>query len=562
MIKFNFNRSGKFLSFLIVLFISGCAEEAPKSFAFNDLYPERQYRPTAPAKKHYKRSGWSKQSKTLQKKNFDDKDLIWDRLISLYALPEVDHPRVERELNWYLDHPDYLARVQQRAEPYLYQIINEIEEQHIPGEMALLPIVESAFRPDAVSSASAAGLWQFMPATGQLFGLEQNSYYDGRRDVYKSTQAAASYLKDLSETFNGDWLLALASYNYGKGNVQKAIDRNYLSGEGTDYWSLRHLPQETMQYVPKLLAIAKLFAHADEYNIRLHPIRNKAVFEVVDVESPLNLYQAAEMANINTDHFFKLNPGYKTGIIPPDGPSHLLIPVAQVDAFKKKLERIPEEQREELAQKIRDDEARIIAAKRAAEAEKIRRAEEERLAQIKAHQEKLAQQERLAQLERDRLAQIKAEKLAHSKLKGRKGEELLAQRKLDDKKSSSKKAGDSSDNLYTVKKSDTIYKIARAFSVNPKDLAAWNNLALNKPLLSGQKINIKSKPQLVASNTNSNPFQKVVYVVKKGDSLGGIAKRFNVSVPEIRKWNADKMDKDLKTGVKLKVVVDTSHPTT
>lgn len=153
---------------MIVLFISGCAEEAPKSFAFNDLYPERQYRPTTPTKESYKRSGWSKQSKTLQKKNFGDKDLIWDRLISLYALPEVDHPRIDRELNWCFDHPDYLARVQQRAEPYLYQIINEIEEQHIPGEMALLPMVESAFRPDAVSSASAAGLWQFMPATGQL----------------------------------------------------------------------------------------------------------------------------------------------------------------------------------------------------------------------------------------------------------------------------------------------------------------------------------------------------------------------------------------------------------
>lgn len=553
MIKFNFNRSVKFLFFLIVMFIAGCAEQAPKSFAFNDLYPQHQYRPSSSTQYNYKKSGWSKTN--TKKQNAGNHDLIWDRLLSLYALPEVDHPRVERELNWYLDHPAYIARVQQRAEPYLYQILNEIEEQHIPGEMALLPIVESAFRPDAVSSASAAGLWQFMPATGQLFGLEQNTWYDGRRDIYKSTQAAASYLKDLSETFNGDWLLALASYNYGKGNVQKAIDKNYLNGESTDYWSLHNLPQETMAYVPKLLAIAKLFAHADEYNIPLQPIRNKPVFEMVDVDSPLNLYQAAAMANTKTEHFLMLNPGYKTGVTPPDGPNHLLIPVAQVDSFKKNLERIPDEQKEQFAQQLRDEQSRVIAARKAAEVERIRKAEEEKLAQLRAQEAKLAQ----ARKAQGRLT------LAHNKSGKHKFEERLAH-KTDDKKTNSKhskKSGDSvQDNFYTVKKSDTLFKIARAFSVNPKELASWNNLSINKPLLSGQKISIKSKPQMVASAANSNPFQKVSYVVKKGDSLSGIARKFNVSIPDIRKWNADKMSKNIQTGLKLKIVVDAGQPTT
>ncbi len=546
MIKNNFNRSVKFLFFLmVVMFISGCAEQSPKSFAFNDSSPGHQFPPRSPNQNNNKK-GWSR-FKSLQKKNFSEQDLIWDRLLSLYALPEVDHPRVERELNWYLDHPDYIARVQQRAEPYLYQILNEIEEKNIPGEMALLPIVESAFRPEAVSSASAAGLWQFMPATGQLFGLEQNSWYDGRRDIYKSTQAAASYLKDLSETFNGDWLLALASYNYGKGNVQKAIDKNYLSGEPTDYWSLHNLPQETMAYVPKLLAIAKLFAHADEYNIQLHPIRNKPVFEVVDLDSPLNLYQAAAMANTNSEHFLKLNSGYKNGVTPPDGPNHLLIPIAQVDSFRKKFDQISDEQKELFTQELRNEQAKVLAAKKAQEAEKLRKAEEERLALIRAQEEKLARQK-------------------HGKHDKHKGDDKLLALKSDDKNSHSKNAKKgiepAQENFYTVKKSDTIYQIARSFSVNPKDLASWNNLQLNKPLKSGQKLSIKSKPQMVASAANNNPFQKVYYVVKKGDSLIGIAKRFNVSIPDIKKWNADKMNKNIETGMKLKVIVDAAHSTT
>jgi membrane-bound lytic murein transglycosylase D len=526
-----------FLLFLMALFMAGCSNQSPKTVELEDANHTASYK-----KLRHKNLSWLRHTK----KHFTEQDLIWDRLLSLYSLPEVDDPRVERELNWFLDHPDYIARVQQRAEPYLYQIVNEIEAQNIPGEMALLPIVESAFKPDAVSSASAAGLWQFMPATGKDFGLKQNWWYDGRHDVYTSTQAAATYLKDLSENFGGDWLLALASYNYGKGNIQKAIDRNALLGEPTDYWSLRSLPQETMQYVPKLLAVAKLFAHADEYNVPLKPIRNKPVFEVVDVGSPLYLTQAAAMANTTPMQFLKLNPAFKQNATAPDGPHHLLIPVAQVNAFKKNVDRIPDEEKVQLTYQLRNQYLEMLAAQRAAELERIARKAEVEKAALKAQEEQLAlkaQEEKRAQEERLALQKTKAA-------------EMLLAKKL-------KKPMDGrQDSIYTVKKSDTLLKVARDFAVSPKDLASWNNISPQKALLAGQKLILKNKPQLVASNSNRNPFQTIQYVVKKGESLTGIARKFNVSIVDIRKWNADVITTGLRSGQKLKVIIDAAHPVT
>lgn len=542
MIMLNFNKSIAFLPILIALLATGCSNQSPKTIDTTETSTDGA---TQHGKSHHKKYTWLKDKK---KQHFTEHDLIWDRLLSLYAIPEVDDPRIDRELDWFLDHPGYIARVQQRAEPYLYQIVNEIEAQNIPGELALLPIVESAFRPDAVSGASAAGLWQFMPGTGKDFGLTQNWWYDGRNDVYASTQAAASFLKGLSEYFDGDWLLALASYNYGKGNIQKAIDRNAMQGEPTDYWSLHKLPTETMQYVPKLLAVAKLIAHAEEYNIPLHPIKNKPVFELVDVGSPLYLDQAAAMANTSPEHFQKLNPAFKQNATAPDGPNHLLIPVAEVKNFKQNLNRIPEAQKEQLTYEIRNQYLEMLAEKRA---------EELRIQAEKAEAERLAQQ-----AEAERLAAAKAaqeEKRAQAA-------ELLAQKKAATAalllaKKAKKPAEEHGGNFYTVKKSDTFLSVAKSFAVSPKELASWNNISPQAAIKVGQKLAIKNKPQLIASISNRIPFQTVHYVIKKGDSLAGIARKFNVSIADIRKWNADKAA-NIQAGQKLKVIVDAAQPVT
>lgn len=536
MIMLNFNKSITFLPILIALLATGCSNKSPKTI---DVGENSTSNATRYDKLHPKKLAWLKDKK---KTHFTEQDIIWDRLLSLYAIPEVEDPRIERELEWFLDHPDYIARVQQRAEPYLYQIVNEIEAQNIPGELALLPIVESAFKPDAVSGASAAGLWQFMPGTGKDFGLTQNWWYDGRNDVYTSTQAAASFLKGLSEYFDGDWLLALASYNYGKGNIQKAMDRNAVQGEPTDYWSLRRLPTETMQYVPKLLAVAKLIAHAEEYNIPLNPIKNKPVFELVDVGSPLYLDQAAAMANTSPERFQKLNPAFKQNATAPDGPHHLLIPVAEVKNFKQNLNRIPEAQKEQLTFEIRNQYLEMLAAKRAEELE--RQAE-------KAEAERLAQQ-----AEAERLALVKAAQAveALAQKKAATAEILLA-------KKTKKSTEDHGGNFYTVKKADTVLSVAKTFAISSKELASWNNISPQSAIKIGQKLTIKSKPQMVASLSNRMPFQTIQYVIKKGDSLAGIARKYNVSIADIRKWNADKAT-NIQAGQKLKVVVDAAQPVT
>ncbi|NOQ36811.1 MAG: transglycosylase SLT domain-containing protein [Methylococcaceae bacterium] len=269
---------------------------------------------------------------------------IWSRMISLYAFPKVDNARVDEEVKKFLKHPSHLVRVQRRAEPYLHLIMDEIEAKKLPGELALLPIIESSFRANVSSPASAAGLWQFIPSTGRSFGLKQNWWYDGRRDVYSSTQAATRYLKQLHKSFKGDWFLALASYNVGLGNVRKAIKKNKAEELESDYWAL-NLPKETEDYVPKLLALAKIFANAEKYNLPLKSIPDKPFFKVVNIKSQIDLKKAAIMAGMKFNDFFVLNPAFNRVITAPNGPHRLLVKADKVKAFKRKLAKLPKSKR-------------------------------------------------------------------------------------------------------------------------------------------------------------------------------------------------------------------------
>jgi soluble lytic murein transglycosylase-like protein len=264
---------------------------------------------------------------------------LWDRLFDSYALPDVRNSAVEREVSWYVNHPTYLQRAQQRAEPFLYNIVQQIERQEVPGEIALLPVVESAFQPHAVSPAKAAGIWQFIPATGRHYGLRQNHAYDGRRDVYASTRAAIKYLKKLNRQFNGDWLLAIAAYNCGEGAVERAIRRNTYAGLPTDFWSL-DLPQETRSYVPRLLAVSRLMADADHYGVDLIHIPNQARYKPVKVNQALDLAMAADAADMSLEQFKALNPGFKNSFVDPEGSIRLFVPADKSKTFKKELARL------------------------------------------------------------------------------------------------------------------------------------------------------------------------------------------------------------------------------
>ena len=266
----------------------------------------------------------------------EDYDDLFDRMRAGFAFDEVQEPAIDQQLAWFEHNPDYLERCFQRAQRYLYHVVTEVEARGMPLEFALLPVVESAYEPFAYSPSRAAGLWQFIPATGVRFGLKEDWWYDGRRDVIESTRAALDYLQALHDQFDGDWLLAIAAYNVGEAWVQRAIDYNRAHGLPSDFWHL-NLPAETRAYVPKLLALKRLMAEPERYGLDFAAIPNEPYFAVVDTQSQLQLTIAAQLAGTSYDELVALNPGFNRWATDPDGPHRMLVPIDNADAFEAAL---------------------------------------------------------------------------------------------------------------------------------------------------------------------------------------------------------------------------------
>ena len=505
-----------FFSSLAFILITGCAQQStPKHLAIQnppDLYAAIDKATETGIGDNATRNAIESTVNHPSIETSSQSQTIWQRMKTLYALPEIQHDRIERHVNWYLNHPEYLSRIQTRATPYLHFILDEIEKQGIPGEIALLPAVESAFKPEAYSPSHASGLWQFIPSTGRYFGLKQTPWYDGRRDVVASTQAAVSYLKQLSEEFEGNWLLALASYNAGKGNIRKAIRKNRKKGQKTDYWSLR-LRRETMNYVPRLLAIAKIFSDPERYHLALNDIPNKPHFEIITLDSQIDIKKAAELAQLPVDDFLKLNPAFNRWMTSPNGPHRLLVPKDKAAIFKKNLAKLPKTERVEWRHHT------------------VKKGESLNL---------------IARKYRVSIASIKSRNHLHSN-RIKTGNQLLIP--LSDRPRLV--AGSQNMQHYTVKRGDSIWKIARRFSVSQRNLVRWNRLSFKKPLRLGQRLLIK-RPLTLTSRSNRN----IHYTVKKGDSLFLISKKFNVSVSDLKKWNRQTINDFLQPGQTLKIVVD------
>jgi membrane-bound lytic murein transglycosylase D len=557
--QINSNRSIKLLSLSFSLIAAGCSQSSKDSLHISEKPPQVSADDTSLFDR------FSYRSHSKNKLNSGRYETVWDRLLSLYALPEIDNERVDREVNWYLQHPQSLVSLQQRAEPYMHHILDEIEAKHIPGELALLPVVESSFVPDAYSKSAASGLWQFIPSTGQEFGLKQNSWYDGRRDVYASTKAATTYLKQLSENFNGDWLLALASYNYGKGNVRKCIERNEDMDLPTDYWSLR-LPDETYHYVPKLLAVAKIFAHADRYHIPLRHIPNKPYFEVVDIKAPLDLSKAAQLANTPLSEFLRLNPGFNRWCTAPDGPHRLLIPVKNAPLFKKNLAEIPYYERVNFSKLIAEQEEEIIAEanyrKPELVAAKQQAARPSSLSQPKDFANyKVKRGETLTSIASRHHTTVQnlrsANRLASNTVKYGTTLKIPSATQQNARSIILAKSSQTSGTFHTIKQGDTFYNIGRRYSVSPKELASWNHITLKTALIPGRKLMIKGRDQQVASS--SNTLRLIRYTVKKGDTLIQLSRKFSVSLPDLRRSNEAVLARGLQPGLVLKILVDSSH---
>ena len=255
--------------------------------------------------------------------------------------------RINKHITWYKEHRDYLSQVTERARPYLYHIVESLSQHHLPYELALLPIIESAYQPTALSPKSAAGLWQFIPSTGHDFDLQQTQHYDARLDITASTQAAMRYLTFLNKHFNGDWLLALAAYNCGLGTVDNAINRNKAEGLKIDYWSLR-LPEETQEYIPRFLALSSIFANPDFHNLKLARIKDEPYFikvkihhqQHIDYLTHKDFKQIAQLANLSYEQFTNLNPGYLNPDLAINKNFTFLMPTANADHFHRHLESI------------------------------------------------------------------------------------------------------------------------------------------------------------------------------------------------------------------------------
>ena len=268
---------------------------------------------------------------------------IWDRLRGGFTLPASNDPAVRQYLTGYKKHPRAIARILQRGEPYLFHILNRVEQRGLPAELALLPFVESAYDPHATSPVGAAGLWQFMPDTAEYFGLRQNWWYDGRRDVIDATEAALDYLTQLHRDL-GDWLLALAAYNAGSARVQRAIEQNRREGKPVDFWHLP-LPAETRGYVPRLIALRAIINHPASYHITLPSLPDRVYFTRVDTQGRIDLQVAAQLAGTTEEELKRLNPGILRLTTPPDRPSILLIPKTSETLFGEGLARLSEEER-------------------------------------------------------------------------------------------------------------------------------------------------------------------------------------------------------------------------
>lgn len=473
---------------------------------------------------------------------------IWDRIRAGFALPDIDNPRIDRELSWYARHQEYLDRVVERAQPYMHYIVNQLNANDIPLEIALLPIVESAFQPFAYSHGRASGIWQFIPSTGRRYGLKQNWWYDGRRDVCASTQAAIKLLSTLRDEFNGDWLLALAAYNSGGGNVERAIRKNKRRHKPTDFFSL-DLPPETRYYVPKLLALKKLINNPYMYNVQLGRIDDTPYFERIKLDSQIDLALAAEMADMDLDDLYELNPAYNRWATSPDGPNYLLIPLDNADAFKHNLEQYPADKRIKwVRHKIGHGETiSTIAMTYHTSIDVIKRVNHMHNNRLRAGH--------------DLMIPVASKQLSSYTLSAN-------QRKRSTQNTPRK----GTKITHIVQNGDTLWDLAQRHKVGVRQLAKWNGMAPRDPLVPGQSIVIWSRRASVSSQINPMEIkapprreimQRIGYRVRRGDSLALISRKFNVTVAQLLRWNK-RLNKGhyLQPGQQLTLYVDVTRTST
>ncbi|RLT98664.1 MAG: LysM peptidoglycan-binding domain-containing protein [Ketobacter sp.] len=466
-----------------------------------------------------------------------DLPTMWDvyRKHTLLDL-SADNKRIKEQRDWYAKHQAYLDRVTRRAEPYLYYIIEESVKRGLPSELALLPVVESAYDPFAYSHGRAAGIWQFIPGTGRAFGLKQTWWYEGRRDIVAATDAAMNYLESLNRQFDGDWMLALASYNSGAGTVRNAIKRNEARGKPTDFWSL-DLPKETRAYVPKLIAISQLYAHPEKYGITLIDYPYQPFFEAIDIGGQLDLAMAAKMAGINIEELYRLNPAFNRWATDPGGPHRILVPLDRAELMRSELAKLPPEKRVAWGRYTieKGDSILSISRKHNITPELLKQINHLSSNTIRAGKTLLIPQS--------------SEPLDHYSLSA---EQRLATKQ-------NRNVSGKQKVVHKVKSGETFWSISRRYGVSHRSLAKWNSMAPTDTLSVGKTLVVWTGQTQPNSEMQSQRMRKIRYRARSGDSYAGIANKFNVSLGQLKSWNDIDIRKYLQPGDMLTLYVDVAN---
>jgi len=532
---------------MLSLSLAGCATTSRHDGDYSSLPAAPQHPPHAAPQPSGQTAGHPPSVRAMPQLPPEEYEDLLDRIRSGFALPDVDHYEIDRQVEQYRSRPDFLDRTFRRGGRYLHFIVEEIEKRGLPGELALLPIVESAFNPVAYSRSRASGLWQFIPSTGKHYGLEQSWWLDERRDVIESTQAALTYLNYLSQYFQGDWLLAIAAYNGGEGTVSRARDRNAQSGRGTDFFSL-NLVTETREYVPKLLALRRLVGNPEAYGLQFSAIPNRPYFTVIDPGRQMHLGDAADLAGITRDEMFALNPSFNRMTTPPKGPHRLLLPVQSADTFTAALAAGPaaapapvvEPPRPVRHTVRRGDTLTSIARNYGVSTDALREANGLRGSTIQKGQQLLIPgattpgrtMVAAAEPRPDLVAQLPERQAAEPRPKAK-------------------------TRHHTVKAGENLWGIARKYGVSVPSLAAANGLSSKSQVRTGQRLEIPGSSAGGKSAAGSGGDSvRMTYKVRRGDTLSEIADKFNVSIRQLMSWNNLRGAKSLRTGQRLVLYVD------
>ncbi len=460
---------------------------------------------------------------------------LWVRLRRGFKLGDIDTPQVRQEERFYSSKPQYMARVTERSRRYLYYIVGEVEKRGMPTEIALLPIVESAFVPHAESNMRASGLWQFIPSTGQRYGLERTWWYDGRQDVMAATNAALDYLQDLYNQF-GDWQLALAAYNWGEGGVGRALAKTRARGGEGSFGDI-HKPHETASYVPKLIAIRNLIANPEAFGLTLAPIPNKPYFEPVSTGHHIDVDLAAKLADTTVEEILNLNPGLIRPVFAYKDDRKLLLPAEKVETFQQNLQSYDKP--------LLSWQPYVTHAGEslAAIASKFGMPENELRQVNRLGSGRTAKGQTILVPIRDSIDVGDRQNLA-ALISG-------AAAGSDDKQSEARPM------THRVQRGENLASIAKHYGMTAATLRSLNGLHSDKVAI-GRTLKLTGSEEKIATSStktenikhSSKPRQ---YTVRRGDTLDEIAREHDVTVADLKRWNRAIAHGSLKVGYKLAI---------